>query len=212
VLAGLINALKLRELEAGEARVVMVGAGAAGTAVTKLLIAYGIKNVVLVDSKGIIGPDRDDLNAEKKELLAITNPEKLNGTLEDACRGANVFVGVSRGGLLTSEMVSSMAGRPIVFALANPDPEILPDQAKAAGAYIVATGRSDFPNQINNSLAFPGLFRGLLDSGKPQVDEGILLAAAKALAAYHQPTLDKLMPSTLDKGVAEAIAQAVIDN
>lgn len=210
VLAGLINALKLRELDAATAKVVMVGAGAAGTAVAKLLVAYGFKNIVMVDSQGIISSERTDLNEEKQSLVGITNPEGLSGTLEDALVGANVFVGVSKGGLLKPEMVKTMAERPIVFALANPDPEIMPDEAKAAGAYLVATGRSDFPNQINNSLAFPGLFRGLLDSGKPQVNEGILLAAAKALAGYLEPEVDRLMPSTLDKGVAKAIAAAVM--
>lgn len=212
VLAGLINAIKLREIEPSDARVVMVGAGAAGTAVVRLLSSFGFSQIVVCDSQGIISANRKDLNQEKIDLLRITNPDNLTGGLTDAVRGAHVFIGLSRGGLLNSEMVRTMAERPIVFALANPEPEILPDEARLGGAFVVATGRSDFPNQINNSLAFPGLFRGLLDSGRPQVDEEVLLAAAKALAGYVVPELDRLLPSTLDKGVVGAISQAVIDN
>jgi malate dehydrogenase (oxaloacetate-decarboxylating) len=213
VLAGLINALKLRGLDVADVKVVMSGAGAAGTAVARLLVAYGIKNLVVCDSRGAIGPGRMDLNEEKKSLLGITNPNGLDGSLGEVLVGAEVFVGLSRAGILNAEMVGSMVERPVIFALANPEPEIMPDVAKQAGAYIVATGRSDFPNQINNSLVFPGLFRGLLDSGKSQVTEEILLAAAKALAGYMaNPTVDQLMPSTLDKGVVQAVSQAVIDS
>lgn len=212
VLAGLINAIKLRGLAPAETKVAMVGAGAAGTAVVRLLARFGFANIVVCDSQGILASDRADLNDEKKNLLEITNPSDLSGGLAEALVGAHVFIGLSRGGLLNAEMVRTMAERPIIFALANPDPEILPDQAKLGGAFIVATGRSDFANQINNSLAFPGLFRGLLDSGSSQVDEGVLLAGAKALADYVVPEVDRLLPSTLDKGVVGAISRAVVDN
>lgn len=212
VLAGLINAIKLREIEPADTKIVMVGAGAAGTAVVRLLARFGFSKIVVCDSQGIISADRQDLNQEKIDLLKITNPDNLSGGLAEAVRGAHVFIGLSRGRVLNSEMVGTMAERPIVFALANPEPEILPDEARAGGAFVVATGRSDFPNQINNSLAFPGLFRGLLDSGRSQVDEQVLLAAAKALAGYMVPEVDRLLPSTLDKGVVRAISQAVIDN
>lgn len=212
VLAGLINAIKLRGLTPAETKVAMVGAGAAGTAVVRLLAKFGFANIIVCDSQGILASDRSDLNDEKKNLLEITNPNDLSGGLAEALVGAHVFIGLSRGGLLNAEMVRTMAERPIIFALANPDPEILPDQAKLGGAFIVATGRSDFANQINNSLAFPGLFRGLLDSGSSQVDEGVLLAGAKALADYVVPEVDRLLPSTLDKGVVGAISRAVVDN
>lgn len=211
VLAGLINACKLRGFDPAYVRLVMVGAGAAGTAVVKLLTAYGFKNILVCDSKGIISSQRGDLDVSKKEILQITNPDDLSGDVQVACRGAEIFVGLSKGGLMTPEMVSSMADRPVIFALANPEPEILPDAAKRAGAYIVATGRSDFPNQINNALAYPGIFRGLLDSGKAQVGQSDLLAAAVALAgSVGEATPDHLLPGVLDRGAVLAVAAAVM--
>lgn len=212
VLAGLINAVKLRGLQPADTKIAMVGAGAAGTAVIKLLVAYGFGDIVVCDSQGIISLSRADLNQEKQELARMTNLQGKEGDLAVAVQGAHVFIGLSKGGILKPEMIQTMAEQPIIFALANPDPEILPQEAKAAGAWLVATGRSDFSNQINNSLAFPGLFRGLLDSGKPQVTEQILLAAAVALAEYQDPRQEEILPSTLDKGVAIAIARAVIDS
>jgi len=211
VLAGLINAIKLRNLSMADAKIVVLGAGAAGTAIAKLLWANGFKNLLVCDSHGVINSARTDLNHEKQLLLELTTDNGLLTTLTEACRGANVLIGVSRAGLLTAAMVQSMAEQPIIFAMANPEPEIMPDIAKAAGAWIVATGRSDFPNQINNSLVFPGLFRGLLDAGIAHVTNEVFLAAAKALADFlPEPKIDQLLPSTLDRGVAQVIAQAVV--
>lgn len=210
VLAGLINAVKLRGLEVGNAKVLILGAGAAGTAIAQLIFAYGFKDITICDSQGVINSARSDLNIEKKALLEITIPSNLPTTLAEACQGTNIFIGVSKAGLLTTEMIKTMAERPIIFAMANPEPEIMPAEAISAGAFIVATGRSDFSNQINNSLVFPGLFRGLLDSGITQITDKILLSAAEALANYlPEPATDKLLPSTLDKGVAATIARAV---
>jgi len=184
VLAGLINALKLRGSKKEEVQVVMSGAGAAGTAITKLLLAYGFKHFVICDTKGAIFAGRADLNTEKETLARMTNTDKKMGTLAEVLHDADIFIGVSKGGLLTSEMVCTMAERPIIFALANPIPEIMPDVAKEAGAFVVATGRSDFPNQINNSLAFPGIFRGALDHRIKQFNEEMFIRAAEALAQY----------------------------
>lgn len=210
VLAGLVNALALRGSEPGKVRVVMSGAGAAGTAVAKLLLEYGVKDIVICDSKGAIAPARADLNDEKKELAQATNPRKVSGTLAEAIKDADIFIGVSKPGVLTEAMIKTMASRPIVFALANPIPEIMPDAAKAAGAFIVATGRSDFSNQVNNILAFPGIFRGALDHGIVQFKDVMFLAAAKKLAAcVKDPSPDKILPGPFEKGIAEAVAEAI---
>ncbi len=210
VLAGLINALKLTGRDFASVKMVISGAGAAGVAIAKILLSQGATNVVAVDSKGIISPTRTDLNESKQRLLALTNPEKIDGTLIDAIKGADVFIGVSAAGVLTEEMVRSMTPDPIVFAMANPVPEIMPDLAKLAGAKIIATGRSDYPNQINNVLAFPGVFRGALDAGAKKITEEMKLAAARALAEYvGEPTVDKIIPDPLDKNVALAVARAV---
>jgi malate dehydrogenase (oxaloacetate-decarboxylating) len=210
VLAGLINALTVRGITKEVAKVVFNGAGAAGTAVAKILISYGFKNIIVADSKGAMYVGRPDLNDEKKELAGMTNPGKVGGSLAEIMNGADIFVGVSKAGLLTAEMVKSMNERPIIFALANPVPEIMPDVAKAAGAYIVATGRSDFPNQVNNVLGFPGLFRGALDHKIKQFDESVFLRAAAALAAaVKEPTVDMILPSPLDKSVVPLVARAV---
>lgn len=210
VLAGLINALKLRGSKKEEVRVVMSGAGAAGTAITKLLLAYGFKNFIVCDSKGAVYEGRGDLNEEKQALAQITNNEKKAGTLAEVLTGADIFIGVSKGGLLTSEMVRTMAERPIIFALANPIPEIMPDIAKEAGAFVVATGRSDFPNQINNALAYPGIFRGALDHRIKQFSETMFLRAAEALAAYvTDPQPDQVLPPLFDKGIVAVIKEAI---
>jgi malate dehydrogenase (oxaloacetate-decarboxylating) len=162
VLAGLINAMKITGKNLSDCRVVVVGAGAAGTAIIKLLNLYAEPEILAVDSKGIVSQDRSDLNSEKKKILNFTNPKNISGNLEDALKDADIFIGVSKAGLLTHKMVKSMSRDPIIFAMANPTPEIMPEEAQKAGVAIMATGRSDFPNQVNNALAFPGIFRGAL--------------------------------------------------
>ena len=209
VLAGLINAAKLTGRNLTDCKFVVIGAGAAGTAIIKLLNLYGAKNIVVVDSRGIVGKSRTDLNAEKTALLEYVDASQ-SGSIEDAITDADVFIGVSRAGLLTPELVQKMAKDPIVFALANPVPEIMPDVAKQAGVAIIGTGRSDFPNQVNNSLAFPGIFRGALDHGVKKITDQHKLAAAEALAnLVENPTVDKVVPTAFDKGVVEAIANVI---
>lgn len=209
VLAGLINAAKLTGRNLADCKFVVIGAGAAGTAIIKLLNLYGAKNIVAVDSRGIVGKSRTDLNAEKTALLEYVDASQ-SGSIEDAITDADVFIGVSRAGLLTPELVQKMAKDPIVFALANPVPEIMPDVAKQSGVAIIGTGRSDFPNQVNNSLAFPGIFRGALDHGVKKITDQHKLAAAEALAnLVENPTIDKVVPTAFDKGVVEAIANVI---
>lgn len=209
VLAGLINAAKLTGRNLADCKFVVIGAGAAGTAIIKLLNLYGAKNIVAVDSRGIVGKSRTDLNAEKTALLEYVDASQ-SGSIEDAITDADVFIGVSRAGLLTPELVQKMAKDPIVFALANPVPEIMPDVAKQAGVAIIGTGRSDFPNQVNNSLAFPGIFRGTLDHGVKKITDQHKLAAAEALAnLVENPTVDKVVPTAFDEGVVEAIANVI---
>ena len=209
VLAGLINSAKLTGRNLADCKFVVIGAGAAGTAIIKLLNLYGAKNIVAVDSRGIVGKSRTDLNAEKTALLEYVDASQ-SGSIEDAITDADVFIGVSRAGLLTPELVKKMAKDPIVFALANPVPEIMPDVAKQAGVAIIGTGRSDFPNQVNNSLAFPGIFRGALDHGVKKITDQHKLAAAEALAnLVENPTVDKVVPTAFDKGVVEAIANVI---
>ncbi len=209
VLAGLINAAKLTGRNLADCKFVVIGAGAAGTAIIKLLNLYGAKNIVAVDSRGIVGKSRTDLNAEKTALLEYVDASQ-SGSIEDAITDADVFIGVSRAGLLTPELVQKMAKDPIVFALANPVPEIMPDVAKQAGVAIIGTGRSDFPNQVNNSLAFPGIFRGALDHGVKKITDQHKLAAAEALAnLVENPTVDKVVPTAFDEGVVEAIANVI---
>lgn len=210
VTAGLINALTLTNRSFETAKVVVSGAGAAGTAITKMLVARGVRDILIVDSKGIIGPKRGDISGVKKELVGITNPEGREGALKDAMHGRNVFIGVSAPNLVTEEMVRSMEKDSIVFALANPTPEIMPDLAKKAGAKVVATGRSDFPNQINNVLAYPGVYRGVLDARAPHITDAMKHAAATALAKYvKNPSPELIIPDALDKGVVRAVAEAV---
>ena len=209
VLAGLINAAKLTGRNLADCKFVVIGAGAAGTAIIKLLNLYGAKNIVAVDSRGIVGKSRTDLNAEKTALLEYVDASQ-SGSIEDAVTDADVFIGVSRAGLLTPELVKKMAKDPIVFALANPVPEIMPDVAKQAGVAIIGTGRSDFPNQVNNSLAFPGVFRGALDHGVKKITDQHKLAAAEALAnLVENPTVDKVVPTAFDEGVVEAVANVI---
>ena len=209
VLAGLINAAKLTGRNLADCKFVVIGAGAAGTAIIKLLNLYGAKNIVAVDSRGIVGKSRTDLNAEKTALLEYVDASQ-SGSIEDAVTDADVFIGVSRAGLLTPELVQKMAKDPIVFALANPVPEIMPDVAKEAGVAIIGTGRSDFPNQVNNSLAFPGIFRGALDHGVKKITDQHKLAAAEALAnLVENPTVDKIIPTAFDEGVVEAVANVI---
>lgn len=209
VLAGLINAAKLTGRNLADCKFVVIGAGAAGTAIIKLLNLYGAKNIVAVDSRGIVGKSRTDLNAEKTALLEYVDASQ-SGSIEDAITDADVFIGVSRAGLLTPELVKKMAKDPIVFALANPVPEIMPDVAKQSGVAIIGTGRSDFPNQVNNSLAFPGIFRGALDHGVKKITDQHKLAAAEALAnLVENPTVDKVVPTAFDEGVVEAVANVI---
>jgi malate dehydrogenase (oxaloacetate-decarboxylating) len=212
VLSGLINAMKVTSRNLNDCRIVTVGAGAAGTAIMKLIHEYANNAVILaVDSKGIISQQRTDLNDEKKKLLKFTNYSSVNGSLEDALNGADIFIGVSKAGLLTAEMVKTMAKNPIVFAMANPTPEIMPDVAKEAGVAIMATGRSDFPNQVNNALAFPGIFRGALDNKVSQITETHKMAVAEVIAGLVQsPTADNIIPSVLDERLVSEIAKVIV--
>jgi len=209
VLAALINSLKLRDSKKEDVKLIINGAGAAGIAVTKLLLKYGFKNIILLDSKGTIYEGRDNLNPTKKEIATLTNHDLIKGDLKTALKDSDIFIGVSRPNLVTEEMIKSMNDKPIVLAMSNPIPEIMPDLAKKAGAFIVATGRSDFPNQVNNVLAFPGVFRGALDIRAKKITNGMKLAAAQALANTIKPEIDKILPNALDKSVVPAIAEAV---
>jgi malate dehydrogenase (oxaloacetate-decarboxylating) len=210
VLAGVLNALLVTGRKIEDTKFVFAGAGAGGIASTKLLMEQGATHVTLVDSTGIIHKDRSDLTAVKSAMLETTNPDNTQGGIADAMRGADVFIGLSAADAVTAEMVSSMAKDAIVFAMANPIPEIWPDEARAAGAAVVGTGRSDFPNQINNSLVFPGVFRGALDSHSTRVTTRMKLAAAMALAGLvKEPTPENVIPWSLDLQVAQTVARAV---
>jgi malate dehydrogenase (oxaloacetate-decarboxylating) len=208
VLAALINAAKVVKKDFKKLKVVVAGAGAAGNAVTKLLLLAGVKDIIVLDSQGILNTKR---NEEHKRVLAKkTNPRHISGGLEEALKGADAVVGVSGPGLMGARHVALMAVRPIVFGLANPVPEIMPEEAKRGGAAVIATGRSDYPNQINNSLAFPGVFRGALDHKVNTITDQMKLKAAKSLAALvKKPTADKIIPGPFDKGVAQAVARAI---
>jgi malate dehydrogenase (oxaloacetate-decarboxylating) len=213
VLAALLNALRLTGRSLESVRVVTSGAGAAGIAIVRLLVSLGLKDVVLCDRAGAIYKGRPDLSGAKAEIAEITNPEHRGGSLADVIRGADVFIGVSGPGMVTQDMVRSMAKDPILFPLANPVPEIMPDDAKAAGAAIVGTGRSDFPNQINNVLAFPGIFRGALDVRARDINDEMKIAAAHALAALVSDKLspDYIIPEAFDPRVGPAVAAAVAE-
>ena len=212
VLAGIINALKVVGKDKGQCKVVVNGAGSAGIAITRLLLTYGFQNVTMCDRLGVIGADYPDLNWMQQKMVALTNPEHQSGTLADALKGADIFVGVSAPGIVTAEMVASMNHDAILFAMANPVPEIMPDVAKAAGARVVGTGRSDFPNQVNNVVAFPGIFKGALEGRASQITEEMKLAAAEAIASLvsdEQRNEDFIMPEAFDPRVAQAVSQAV---
>lgn len=211
VLAALINACKVTGRNLSDAKIVVVGAGAAGTAIIKLLHKYAEPRMFAVDSKGVVSANRNDLNEEKKKLLEYTNKSNSDGSLEHIlAEGADVFIGVSKAGLLTQDMVRSMDKNPIIIAMANPVPEIMPDEAKKAGAAIVATGRSDFANQVNNSLAFPGIFRGALDNKVSKITDDRKIAAAEAIAGLvDNPTPDNIIPSVLDKRLVPTIAKQI---
>jgi malate dehydrogenase (oxaloacetate-decarboxylating) len=213
VLAAVINALNLTGRKIEDTKFVFAGAGAGGIASTKLLLEYGATNVVLVDSVGIIHRGRTGLTSIKTSMLDSTNPDNLEGGIAEAMRGADVLIGLAVADLVTQDMVSSMAKDAIVFAMANPVPEIMPDLAREAGAVIVGTGRSDFPNQINNSLVFPGVFRGALDAGATRITTKMKLAAAQALAALVvEPTVDNVIPWSLDRAVPLAVAKATAES
>lgn len=214
VCAALINALKLAGKRLDEVKVVTSGAGAAGIAIIKLLVSLGLKNVIMCDRKGAIYEGREGLNAEKQEMARITNRSMEKGTIAEVFRGADVFVGVSGPGTVTEEMIASMAEKPILFPMANPVPEIMPDKAKEAGAFVVGTGRSDFPNQINNVLAFPGIFRGALDVRARDINDEMKIAAAYAIAGLikeEELNPDYIIPNPFDKRVVEVVAKAVAE-
>ncbi len=218
LLAGLLNAAKVTSRSTADLRVVVNGAGAAGTAISRLLRCAGhtantcvsVKDVIVCDSKGAIHRDRDDLNEYKRGLLQFTNSENRKGTLQDVLAGADAFVGVSKGNLISREDIATMNPDSIVLAMANPIPEIMPDEARAGGAAVVGTGRSDFPNQVNNLLAFPGIFRGALDANATRVTDSMKIAAAQRLAELiPSPSADRILPDPLDRTVAPCIAEAV---
>lgn len=212
VLAGLINALKIVGKKLEDLKIVMSGAGAAGVAITKLLLSTGAKNVIMCDRKGALYKGMEHRDASKDAIAQITNPEGLRGPLSEVIKGADVFIGVSAPGLVTKEMVSSMNKDAIIFPMANPTPEIFPDEAKAAGARIIGTGRSDYPNQVNNVLAFPGIFRGALDVRAREINEDMKIAAAHAIAdSVSQDELceDYIIPKAFNKEVQKKVANAV---
>ncbi|HCG91438.1 MAG TPA: NAD-dependent malic enzyme [Dehalococcoidia bacterium] len=209
-LAGLINGMKLTG-KTVDSKVVVSGAGAGGIATARLLFDYGFKNITLIDSKGIVCEQRTDLNEFKKAVLSFTNLNNAQGQTADAMKGSDIFIGLSQGGIIDLDMIKSMNSDSIVFAMANPTPEIMPSEAAAGGAKVIGTGRSDFPNQINNSLVFPGVFRGLLDRRATEVTTAMKLAAATAIASLiENPTYDKIVPSTLDPRVVPVVSKAVI--
>lgn len=212
VLAGLINACKLTKRSLKNCRIVVVGAGAAGTAIIKLLDLYASRpEILVVDSKGIISNHRDDLNPEKQKLLDFTNPRDVDGSLADSMHGADIFIGVSQPGLLTAKLIKTMAKDPIIFAMANPVPEIMPDEAHKAGVAVMATGRSDFPNQVNNALAFPGIFRGALDNRVHKITDNHKIAAAEAIAGLiDKPTPELIIPSVLDDRLVPAVSKVIV--
>lgn len=215
VLAGVINSLKLTGKKKEACRIVVNGSGAAGIAISKLLLRYGFRHLVICDSKGIISRDRENLNWIKKEMLEVTNLDNQNGTLADALVGADIFIGVSAPNSVTEEMVRSMNKDAILFAMANPVPEIMPDLAKAAGARIVGTGRSDFPNQVNNVLVFPGIFKGALEGKARQITEDMKLAAAEALAGIvsdEELNEEFILPEAFNPKVSEVVSAAVREN
>ena len=214
VLAGVLNALKVTGKKKEEVSIVINGAGAAGVAIAKLLLSDGFLHITMANSKGILSENNPRLNWATKEMLSVTNLEKKEGTLADAVKGADIFIGVSAPSVLTQDMVRSMNPDPIIFAMANPIPEIMPDLAKEAGAAVVGTGRSDFPNQVNNVLVFPGIFKGALKGGAKQINEAMKLAASYAIAELASDSLssEHVLPEPFDKRVADAVATAVMEH
>ena len=215
VLAGTINALKLTGKKKEDCRVVVNGSGAAGIAIAKLMLLYGFRHLILCDSKGIVSKDRTGLNWIKKEMLEVPNEDNKSGTLADALVGADIFIGVSAPGIVTEEMVRSMNKDAVIFAMANPVPEIMPDLAKKAGARVIGTGRSDFPNQVNNVLVFPGIFKGALEGKARQITDDMKLTAAKALASLvsdEELSEDFILPEAFDPRVADVVSGAVREN
>jgi malate dehydrogenase (oxaloacetate-decarboxylating) len=210
-LAALINSCRISGRKLTDTKIVISGAGAAGIAIAKLLHKYAQPDIYVVDSKGVISPNRDNLNSEKQRLLEFSNTSGFDGSLEQVLEGADVFIGVSKGDLIDASVVKTMNNDPIVFAMSNPTPEIMPDEAKAGGAAIVATGRSDFPNQINNALVFPGIFRGALDNNVSDITDQHKIAAAEAIAELvDQPTPDQIIPSIFDERLVPAIADKIV--
>ena len=212
VLAGIINGLKVVGKEKENCKVVVNGAGSAGIAITRLLLSYGFKNVTLCDKVGILNKNTENLNWMQKKMMDVTNPEQLSGSLADALKGADIFVGVSAPGIVTKEMASQMNRDAIMFAMANPVPEIMPDLAKEAGVRVIGTGRSDFPNQVNNVLVFPGIFKGALETRARQITEEMKLAAATALAGLvpdEELSDENILPAAFDPRVADVISSAV---
>ena len=212
MLAGIINGLKVTGKTKEECRVVVNGAGSAGIAITKLLLTYGFKNVTMCDKSGILAKDSEGLNWMQESMMNVTNLEQKHGSLADALKGADIFVGVSAPNIVTAEMVSSMNKDAILFAMANPVPEIMPDIAKAAGAKVVGTGRSDFPNQVNNVIAFPGIFKGALEGRATQITEEMKLAAALAIANLvpdDELSDTNILPEAFDPRVADVVSQAI---
>ena len=215
VLAGIINALKVTGKKKEDCQVVVNGAGSAGIAITKLLLTYGFRHVTMCDKAGMLSANTPDLNWMQQEMVKVTNLECRSGSLADALKGADIFVGVSAPNIVSAEMVSSMNKDAILFAMANPTPEIMPDIAKAAGARVVGTGRSDFPNQVNNVVAFPGIFKGALEGRAKQITEEMKLAAALAIADLvpeNELSEDNIMPYAFDPKVVEAVSKAVKDH
>lgn len=215
VLAGIINALKITKKQKEDVKIVVNGAGSAGIAITKLLLSYGFKHIILCDKSGILSKNTTDLNNIQLELMEVTNLSEKDGSLSDALYGSDIFVGVSAPNLLTKEMVASMNKDSIIFAMANPTPEIMPDVAIAAGARIIGTGRSDFPNQINNVIAFPGIFKGALEGRAKQITEEMKLAAATAIANLIDEkdlSEENIIPRAFDPGVCEVVSKAIMDN
>ena len=214
VAAAIINALRVVKKELKDCTAVFSGAGAAGIAIAKLLISQGIKNIIMCNSRGIICDGDEKLNPAQREIAKITNKEHKSGSLADAFKGADIFIGVSAPGIVTEEMIASMAENPIVLPMANPVPEILPDKAKAAGAAVVGTGRSDYPNQINNVLAFPGIFRGALDCRASEINEEMKVAAARAIASLvsdDELSAEYILPKAFDDRIGKTVAKAVYD-
>ena len=213
-LAGIINALKLVGKKLEEVKIVTSGAGAAGIAIIRLLMSMGLRNVIMTDRQGAIYEGRENLNAIKEEMARITNFEHAKGSLAEVIKGADIFIGVSAPGTLTGEMVKTMAKDPIIFACANPVPEIFPEEAKAAGAAVVSTGRSDYPNQVNNVLCFPGIFRGALDIRATDINDEMKVAAAHAIASLvsdEELNADYILPAAFDERVRDAVAKAVAE-